>query len=475
MRRPTTTHAARWAAALLLGALLAGPAAAQDPPSDDGGGISEAGASLIFGVAAFNRGDYEEAAGHFERAAAADPESGDAHHWLGVTLLALGRTAEAERALEAALAAGKPPRAGRQRVRADLERARSAAEAVVVAAPGLAEARPFGDVPTWEIRLSAGAGDDDNPLRLTDDSFLFYRLPNGDFLDGPVSDSLLRANVRAEVRPVVDRNGWTLTLGGEVDEARYDDFDFLDTRVLAATAQLAWGGDPVGYLAGPLGSSRVPLRREPVAFLVQVRWQNAELDGEGFLTSVGAAASATVNEGRGMATRLSAGWNDHDYDVDQPGTFERSGSEVVAAVDQVFYFGRRDRFLTVGVESRERDAGPAFDRSALELRGSLALPFGSSGALRLGAAREDVEFDDLASNPFFGFFFADRVREDTVDRLSAALTWAATPRLLLTVGGAWSERDTELGPAVDAFLDLDYERTVVSAGVSWYLMGGGGR
>lgn len=472
--RPTTAAiaAARLPAVLLLCAALAWPAAAQTAAQ---GGIAEAGAYLTFGIAAFHRGDYDEAAGHFERAAAADPESGDAHHWLGLTYLALGRTAEAESALEAALAAGEPPRAGRDRVRADLERARGAGDALVVAAPGLGEARPFGDIPLWEVRLSAAAANDDNPLRLTEDSFLFYQLPDGTLLTGPESDTLLRAAARLEVRPLVDRNGWTLTLGGTVDDARYNDFDFLNVRTLAASAQLAWGGDPAGYLAGPLGAARVPLRRRPLALLFQVRWQDASIDGDGFRTSLEVAGSATVNEGRAMATRLSAGWSDHDYDVDQSGTFERSGGEVSAAADQVFYLGRRDRFVSLGVESSQRDAGPAFDASALELRGALALPFGNRGSLQLGVSRQDVEYDDLTSNPLFGFFLADRARQDTIDRVSAALTWAATPRLLLTVGGSRTSRDTELGPAVDALLDLDYDRTVVTAGVSWYLMGGGGR
>jgi len=474
-RRPAIRLSAVLLGAVLVAGLAALPAAAQgmaDGARDGAapGGIAEAGAALTFGIAAFNRGDYEAAAGHFEHATEVDPGNGDAFHWLGLADLALGRPAAAVEALEGALAAERPPSAGRERVRADLARARRAAagEAVVAAAPG-GGLLLFGAVPRWELRLAADYGDDSNPLRIADG--LTVALPDGRTETGPQSDGVGRLQIAGDLRPWAG-GAWTLALTGAAEVTRWNDDDFLDSRRLSAGADLAWGGDPAGYLGGPLGYARVPFGRRPLSLLLQARYVDDTLDGDAFRSAFELAAAATVREGAAAATVVSGGWSEADYDRDGSGPQERSGSEVSAAVDQVFYRGRRDRFLSLGATWRQRDAGAAFDAAATGGRATVALPFGRRWALRLDGAREEVRYDDLASNPVF---LGDREREDTLSRFAASLSWAARDRLLFHVAAGWSERDTTLGDAADALFDLDYERTVVSAGVRWYLLPGGGR
>ncbi|HMB52193.1 MAG TPA: tetratricopeptide repeat protein, partial [Thermoanaerobaculia bacterium] len=371
MRRPHRNP--RGAPALLFAALLLVPLAALPAAAEEPGNLAAAEVGFAFGVAAFNRGDYETAVEELESAAAAAPDDGRIHHWLGLAHLADGDPQAAQAALEAALAADLPNDAYRARVRSDLERARSATagESAALEAPelGFATRDGYGDLPPWELRLFAGYGEDDNPLLLQDGDF--RALPGGGFVTGPESDTLLRLGIR-----------------GELLDSRYSDFDFLDLQTLSATASLAWGGDPAGFLAGPLGYTRVPLGRPTVSLLLQAGWSEDSLDGDSFVTRVEAGGALTVNEGRSAATRLSAAWSDRDYEIDGVDAFERSGTTLSAGVDQLFFFGERHRYVSFGVGAREVDAGEAFDASSLDLHGELSLPFGSRWRLLLGAGQE---------------------------------------------------------------------------------------
>ncbi|HMB52070.1 MAG TPA: tetratricopeptide repeat protein, partial [Thermoanaerobaculia bacterium] len=428
---------------------------------------------LAYGVAAYNRGEFPEAVEELEAAAAAAPDDGNIQHWLGLAHLANGDPQAAQATLEAALRTDLPSDAYRARVRSDLERARSATagESAVLEAPGFGVAASrFGDLPPWELRLFAGYGEDDNPLLVPDGGSA--DLPGGGVVSGPQSDEVLRLGARGTVRPW-SGDDWSLALTGELADSRYSDFDFLDFQTLAATASLTWGGDPSGFAAGPLGYARVPLGRPTVSLLLQGGWAQDALDGDTYLTRVELGGALTVNEGASASTRLSAAWSDRDYEVDGVDAFERSGSELSAAVDQFFFFGSRHRYLSFGVGARERDAGEAYASSALDLHGELSLPFGSRWRLRLGAGQEEIDYDELESNPGFPFFLADRPREDTRTRWSASLTWKAVERLYVTVGGRWLDAEVDVGEASGAFFDYDHERTVITANVSWYLLGGG--
>jgi hypothetical protein len=443
--------------ALAAAAAAASPAPAQPPPAERS--VAEHGAALTFGIAAYQRGDHEEAVDWLRRATAADPDDPAAWGWLGLAHRALGDEAAAEEAFAAARAAGQPAAA-----------APGTADPGPLPVPAAGAAFPFGEVPRWELRLAAAYGDDSNPLRIGDGATVL--LADGTVVTGAASDGFARLGAAVDLRPFAGRGGWTLAFVAAADAALYGDLDQADHRRLAAGADLAWGGDPAGYLAGPLGYARVPYGRRPVSVLLQARWVDDELGGDAWRSALEAAGSLTVREGAAAATVLSAAWSDADYDDDGTGPQERSGSEVSAAADQLFYLGRRDRFFSLGATWRERDAGEAFAGSATGGRAALALPFGRRASLQLSGAREQLDFDGIESNPSF---FGDRPREDETTRLGATLAWAATDRLLLHLGGSWSERDTTLGPAADAIFDLDYDRTTVSAGVTWYLLGGGGR
>ena len=83
-----------------------------------------------------------------------------------------------------------------------------------------------------------------------------------------------------------------------------------------------------------------------------------------------------------------------------------------------------------------------------------------------------TEFDGVESNPLFGIFPVDEAREDTLARVGAALSWAVTPRFLLTARAVTTDRDADLGPVAEQFFDFDYERTVVAVGFRWSWLGG---
>lgn len=398
---------------------------------------ADAEVAFAFGLAAYHRGDFDEAVERFAQAVEADPDDQAARAWL--------------------------------------DRARRRAAGEDPAAPAAPEPPPldaFGAVPPWEVELRASIGDDSNPALLADG--VLYAGPDGALFDGPESDVVIAAGLRAAVAPV--RGGeWTLALVGEAYQAVYDELDFLDFGRLGAAAQLAWGADPSGFLAGPLGYLRVPIGNPRFGLLLQGALADDELDGEGYAATGSAAASLFWRQGAAGATRLSAVYRDQDFEGDGSGAFEASGTETEAEIEQTVYLGARNRFVRLAAAAGERDAGAAFDRSSVGGRAELALPLGAAWTLTLAGGAERTEYDGVESNPLFGRFPVDEAREDTVTRLGAALSWALTPRFLLTGRAAYTDRDADLGPVAEQFLDYDYERTVVAVGFRWSCLGGGAR
>jgi len=413
--------------ALGLTSLLAAPAALAASTAD-------AEVAFAFGLAAYHRGDYEEAVERFTEAVEADPDSETARAWL-------------ERARRAA--AGEEP----------------AAEPAPPAVP----LDRFGEVPPWEFELRASYGNDSNPALLADG--VVYVGPGGELFDGPESDTVIAGGARLAVAPVRG-DTVTVSLVGEGYQAVFDEFDFLDFTRLGAAGQIAWGGDPAGFLAGPLGYLRVPIANPRFGLLLQGALTEDELDGEGYLSTTAAAASLFVREGAAGTTRLSATYRDEDFDNDAAGVFEASGTETEAEIEQTCYLGARHRFLRLAAAAGERDAGAAFDGSSVGGRAELALPLGEAWTLTLAGGVERVEFDGVESNPVFGIFPVDEAREDSIVRLGAALSWAVTPRFLLTARAARTDRDSDLGPVAEQFFDFDYERTVVAVGFRWSWLGG---
>ncbi len=420
---------------LLAAALALALAAAAAPPPAAAAASADAEVAFAFGLAAFHRGDFEAAAERFAAAVEADPGNAAAQAWL-----------EQARRAAAGETAGPPE----------------------PAAPRL---ETFGGVPPWELDLRASIGDDSNPLLLADGVLAVS--PDGSTLfDGPESDTVIGLGARGALVPVRGRGGWTLALVGEGYQALYDRLDFLDFTRLGATAQLARGGDPSGFLAGPLGYLRVPQGNPRFGLLLQGGLAEDDLDGDGYASTTAAAASFFVRQGAAGATRLSAAWRDEDFDRDNAGAFEASGTVVEAEVEQTFHLGRRERFVRLALGAAERDAGAAFDASTAGGRAELALPFGDGWTLTLAGGLDQVDFDAVESNPVFGSFPVDEAREDSITRLGAVLSWALAPRFLLTGRVSWSDRDADVGPVAEQFFDLDYERTVAAVGFRWSFLGG---
>lgn len=442
---------------LTLLSTLAVPAAAQDSPPADGSEhrIADAEVAYARGLLALHEGDPEGAVRLFEQALAAHPEHEDAGAWLDYAR----RLARGEEAVE-------PSR----------------------------EEAPFGDVPTWEIGLGLFAGSDSNPAMLQEDT-VAVPFEGTDTVVGEESDSFTQLDLRAAVHPLADRGGWSLGLVGEGHQTLFGDLDFLDLSRTRGSVHLSFGGDPLGVLTGPLGWVRVPYDDRPVAVLFQLGAAFDQLDGRSWRDELAAAVSVTFREGRALATRISAGYRDHDFEQgfeanlgeEEVSLIPQDYSELELAADQSFYLGRRNRYLRVGVSAGARSSDPGIglnqDASTLGARAELGLPFTRRFTLSLAGSWRQVDFDEVESNPLFPFFFTDRPREDTTTRLVAVASWAVKPRLLLTGRVARIDRQADLGPATEELLDLDYERTVVSLGVRWFVLsrgqrggaGGGGR
>lgn len=436
---------------LALAVVSAGSALAQNPSASSRSEhrIADAEVAYARGLLALHEENVEEAVRLFEEALAANPEHEDA--------------------------------------RAHLDYARRLARGEAATEPGREE-RPFGDVPTWEIGLGLLAGNDSNPAMLQGDTVAVpFEGTIADAIVGDASDSFTQLDLRAAAHPLVDRGGWTLGLVGEGHQTLFGDLDFLDLSRTRGTVHLSYGGDPIGYLAGPLGWVRVPHDDRPVAVLFQLGAAFDRLDGQTWRDELAAAVSVTFREGRALATRLSASYRDQDYEQgfeteledDEVSLIPQDHSEVELSVDQFVYLGRRNRYLRLGVAVGDRSTDPGIgldqDASTLGARVEAGLPFTPRFTLGLAGSWRTVDFDQVESNPLFPFFFTDRPREDTTMRLVAVASWALKPRLLLTGRVARSDRDTKLGPAVEELLDLDYDRTVVSLGVRWFVLSRGQR
>ena len=470
MRRTITTG--------LLCALLPLAVAAQPEPSDADGPLATAEVAFTYGLAAYQEGDLDEAERLLAEAVAHQPEHGGAWYWLGLVHLRQGEGEAAERAFERALSARREPPVERARVRDDLARARrlGTGEEAVVAAPVYAgEVVTLQALPRWEGRLGLSYGDDSNPALLPEDLPAF--LPDGDFVQGEESDSVIAADLRLEIHPFYGRGGWTLGAGLAGRQALFDDAGSLDFRHTRGFAHLAWGGDPAGYLVGPLGYTRVPVGNRRVALLFQAAVTEDELDGETFGESVEAAAAVTFRETGHAATQLDLVFRDEEFAddarvvLDPLGFFPGDREETSLRLSQWLYFASRNGYLRLSALAGERDAGGDFDSDLTELAAEVALPLSPRLFVFLSGALGEEDYDGLGSNPLFGTFFGDEPRQDETTRLSAAVTFAATPRLWVTLRGTSIDRDVALG-AADQVLDLDTDRTVASIGLRWFFDGG---
>jgi len=449
-----------------------------------------ADARLAFtdGVLAFHDQDWETARQRFEEAVRLAPEDGTARYWLGVTDLNLGRPADAAREIEASLRARLPPRADPAEVRSRLAEARERAgraageEAVAGEMAEVALQRVAVPAPTWsggfavlpetprfDGRLSLGVGTDSNPYLMPDDLVLVT--PGGTVLDGAESDTVLLADVRLAGQWVDEAAGRTAGVVVRGGQSAHDQFDELDLGRLEVVGQVALGKDPLGYLTGPLGYARVPLGLTRWSFLGQVGVSKDWLDGEGFADRRTGAVTVALNENGtdtlAGQTRLSISSRDTDFDADPGGAagkiLDRGGEEVGATIAQVLFFGRRNRYLRLGVGTFDRNAGSAYDASSLVADGELSLPVASRVTVYLSGAWRTDDYDEPVSNPFDP---AGEPRQDDELRLGGAVVVRALARLFVSGRVTWIDHQIDL-PAGFATPDLSYDRTVATVGLSW--------
>ena len=493
---------------LLLLLLHTGPA---------GAGESLAAAEVAFGdgLWAFNQGRYEEAAGKFREAAALNPRDGSPRYWLGLSLLRLGRPEEAAAEIAASLRAKVPPEVDRRcalaelgaaqlasgatgtaeetfrkavaevpedtagllcyaaalerlgrRAEAEAARARARsldaelepdapADSVVPAwrPPSLEIDRP----PRWEGKVGLAVVGDSNPNLLPEELTLLT--PDGAAASGSDSDQATELEGRLAFNSLLSRD-WSFSAGLDGRQAWHQELGYLDLGRIRAVVQLARGKD-TGGLSGPLGTARVPIGRSRLSLLLQGGTAYYQLAGDPYLRTLDTAAAVSLRETNATATRIDL----HAQDRHFSGPYERrTGRELSLAVSQIFLFGRRDRYLGVGLRGADRTGRRAFAASLLEGSAELSLPLAPRWTFYARGSLEKQDYDHPESNLFQA---AGEPRQDTTRRVTAALAWAAADRLQITLRGTYAHRDSNvtLGAAIPG---LDYERTTASLGAAWF-------
>lgn len=451
---------------LLALLLLAGCATAGRPGRVQS--TAGAGTALSHGILAFNHGEDEEAAKLFEEAVRLDPRQGSAYHWLGLAYLQLGRTREAADQFQASLKAKRPPAAGRERVRSDLQAAREALERgqepPAFVDPGHGPVvMSFEELPRWEGRIGLTSLYDSNPALLSE----FLPLPSAIASPGEVpSDLAALLGLRVSGHPFYDRAGWSLGLSLDGSQSLHQDFGELDLSFARGAASLAWGRSASGIVTGPLGYSRVPSGQSRVTVLLQGGGSFSWLDGASFLRSAEGALSLAVPEPRLGETRIELRARDLEFDDESAlHSFRRSGSEVSVGLGQVFRLGRGGRYLRLDLAAGESRAGQVFEFSFDEARAEVSTPLAGRWTLfLLGSLRKDryehpeSNVTDVTGPP----------RDDSTWRVVAATVWRIDEHLSWTLRGSHARRDSNvLFGAGDPI--LDYRRTVFSFGFDWEL------
>jgi len=433
MREHTRRSAPVLLAAVLAALAAAGPLGAQEDASEQGPApLADAELAFTRGVLAFQDGDLAAARGHFEEALRLAPGDPDAREWLELTRRHLDRPAEAA-------LAPRPEWAGDFAV--------------------------LPEAPRFEGRLYVGVGADSNPNLMPDD--LVLATPGGEPVDGAEEDTLLLTDARVALQAVDQEAGRAYGVVLRGGQALHDEFDYLDLGRVEAVAHLALGEDPLGYLTGPFGYARAPFGRSRFALLVQAGAAKDWLDGEGFADRLLAGAALAINESGWGQTRIELSYRDADFDGDPSGGLEeilgRSGDELRGELAQVLFFGRRNRYLRLGVAAGERDAGAAFDASSVEALAEASLPLAARWTLYLDGAFRRDDYDERVSNLFNP---GGEPREDEERRLGGSLLFRATERLFVSGRAAWIDHEIDM-PGGFSTPDLSYERTVATIGLTW--------
>src|ERR1700688_3971988 len=438
-------------------------------------GLAASEVDLTEGILAFEEGRVPDAVELLTAAGGAGPENGRARRWLGLAQLRLGRATEAVAALTAALAAGRPAEAGRWRVTADLGAAQLAAATPApgpTQPPGTQEEPPVvappypgsplacaGPPPPWEARLALEASYDSNPGLLPADA-TFLPL-TGTRPAGTASGAGGDLDLRLEDHPFYGRGGWSLGLGIVGHRSVYSNQGDLDLSLAGGFVQLAWGEDPRGYLAGPLGYTRVPEGEGRLGLLLQAAGTWTRLGTADFLDLEGGAGSLTVRGPGSTATRIDLGASRLRFAGDLAGDLRRSGSELAAGVGESWFSGGHGGYLRAAASGGARQAGASFAYRFVEGTVEAGAPPVAGWTLSLQATRRQERFD----HPQSSFIQpAGPPRSDASWWGSVAAVRMLGQHLACTARASYIRRDSNV-ELLGLPPPFDYRRTTAGLGV----------
>jgi len=394
------------------------------------------------GVWFLSQGDAPEAVIQFRRALEQRPGDGFARYLLGLSLLQAGEPAEAAKEIAASLEADPPPPVDRSRILADLQAAQSGGASLSVSLP---EVSPQAKkTRRWSGFVSLAGGHDSNPNLLADDLTLPVIPGSGLAVNGRSDDTAALADFQVSHRPIQLPAGWTLGIDLTAGGSFYQELDYLDMARAGGSFQISRNLGPAW------------------ALLLRAGAEEVFLDGSEYLRTASAGASLLFSPTVSDTTRVDLRYHDRSF-ADHPlADPRRSGGETDLTLRQTRAFGRRDRYVALGITAMDRQAQPEFQRGLLGGSIDLALPLARGLALSVSGWLDQEQFDDQASNLFNP---QGPSRDDRTRGVSAALTVSITERLQARLRGAHSRRTSNVG--FGNGLDLGYRRTVVGAGLSW--------
>ncbi|HEX3129714.1 MAG TPA: tetratricopeptide repeat protein [Thermoanaerobaculia bacterium] len=393
--------------------------------------------ALAEGVWFFSQGDAPEAAVQFRRALEQRPGDGYARYLLGLSLLASGEAEQAAKEIAASLEADPPPPVDRSRILADLQAAQHGEANPAISLPEVRK-KPR----RWSGFLSLSAERDSNPNLLADDLTLPV-LPGGGLVSGRSADTAMTADLQARHRPVRLPAGWTFGLDLSAGGSFHQELDYLNLARAGGSLQFSRGLGPAWTLILRTGAEEI------------------FLDGSDYLRTGNAGVSLVFSPTVSDTTRLDLRYQDRSFADHRLADARRSGGETGFTLRQTRAFGRRDRYVTLGITALDRQADPEFQRGLLGGSFEAALPISRGLALSLSGWLDQERFDDQASNLLDP---QGPARDDRTRGASAALTVAITDRLQARLRGAYTRRTSNVGIGN---LDFGYRRTVVGTSLSW--------
>lgn len=357
--------------------------------------LTSSALAFVYGLKAYNHGDYELARQKLEEALALRPGDGEARLVLGLTLHALSLPEEAAAQLEQSLKAKRTLQTDPAVVRGYLAEARQRGPAAALSAerielPGWNRLVRTAGVPRVHTRVTASIASVSNPVAI--DELVGFQGVAG--LEG--SQAVGDLEVLAELYPFFDRRGRTLELSLAGRQSFYPDTPELDLGLAQGLFQLAWGGDPHGYLNGPLASIRTPVVTRRHSFLLQAGALYGVRDGERALHALRGAGAWICRPGRRHAVQFDLAVEERELDLGILG--ERGGTEVRVRISPSHYFPGRTRYFRWGVLAGRRTAGKGFASTFAGLSTEASWTLSRKSSLYLGADLRHDEWDRPASS-----------------------------------------------------------------------------